>query len=161
MKLKLDKKTIQKVAIFSSALTLVPTEAYAAMPNVESMPSQTGLYAFILGGISLAVYREVKKEERERLYEIQENLIPAQRQAIKYLKSTKNSTNKNKIKYEIDSEKAYLEYLKEKKSELCERLNIDEFDDEQMKTFVEEEKRKQEGNIITRSKTKLKKILKH
>ena len=159
MRLKLDKKKIQKVAIFSSALTLVPTEAYAAMPNMESMPSHAGVYVLILGGIVLATYREIKKEERERLYEIQENLIPAQREAIKYLKSSKNKRNKNRLKYELASEKEYLDYLKEKRSELCERLNIDEFDDEEMEAFIEEERIRQEEDIFTRSKEKVKTLL--
>lgn len=160
MKLKLDKKTIQKVAIFSSALTLMPKEAYAAAPNMESVPSLAGVYALILGGLALATYKEIKKEERERLYEIHENLIPAQRKAIKYLKSSKNKRNKHILKYEIDSEEAYLDYLKEKKSALCEKLNIDEFDDEQMETFIEEEKRRQE-DILTRSKAKVKTLFTH
>ena len=159
MKLKLDKKKIQKVAIFSSALALVPTEAYAAMPNIESMPSHAGVYVLILGGIVFATYREIKKEERERLYEIHENLIPAQREAIKYLKEAKNKRNKRRIKYEIDSEKAYLEYLKEKRRELCEKLNIDEFDDEEMEAFIEEERIRQEENILTRGKAKVKTLL--
>ena len=158
MKLKLDKKTIQKVAIFSSALTLMPKEAYAAAPNMESISSHVGVYALIFGGLALAAYKEIKKEERERLYEIQENLIPAQRKAIKYLKETKNKRNKHILKYEINSEEAYLDYLKAKKSILCKKLNIDEFDDEQMETFIEEEKRRQE-DILTRSKDKIKTLL--
>ena len=161
MKLKLDKKTIQKVAIFSSALTLMPTNAYASAPNMESLPQSIGAYALVFSGLALATYREIKKEERERLYEIHENLIPAQRNAIKYLKETKSKRNNHRIKYEIDSEKAYLEYLKEKRSELCERLNIDEFDDEQMETFIEEERIRQEEDILTRSKAKVKAILAH
>lgn len=159
MKLKLDKKTIQKVAIFSSALTLVPTNAYAAAPNMESIPQSLGAYVLVFGGLVLATYREIKKEERKRLYEIEENLIPAQKKAIQYLKSTKNKKNKRRLKYEIDSEKAYLDYLKEKKSTLCEKLNIDEFDDEQMETFIEEERKRHEENTITKSKDKIKALL--
>ena len=159
MKLKLDKKTIQKVAIFSSALTLVPTNAYASTPNMESIPQSLGVYALVFGGLALAAYKEIKKEERERLYEIHENLIPAQRKAIKYLKNSKNKNNIHRLKYEIDSEEAYLDYLKEKKRELCEKLSIDEFDDEQMETFIEEERRRKEENILTRSKAKVKTLL--
>ena len=159
MKLKLDKKTIQKIAIFSSVLTLVPTEAYAAAPNTESLPQAAGAYALVFGGLALAAYKEIKKEERERLYEIHENLIPTQKKVIKYLKSTKGKRNKNILKYEIDSEKAYLDYLKEKKSELCEKLNIDESDDKQMEIFIEKERIRQEESIIDRSKSKVKSLL--
>ncbi|MBR3229560.1 MAG: hypothetical protein IKF91_01885 [Bacilli bacterium] len=156
--MKLDKKAIQKVAIFSSALTLVPQEAYASTMNIENMPSHATASILIFGGLVLMGYREIKKEERERLYEIHEHLIPAQIKAIKYLKSSKKSRNKNKLKYEIRTEKEYLEYLKEKRSELCERLKIDEFDDEQMEAFIEKERLKQE-DILTRGKEKVKTLL--
>ena len=159
MKLKLDKKNIQKVAIFSSALTLMPTQAYATMPNIETMSFHAGIYALVFGGFVLAAYKEIKKEERERLYDIEKNLIPAQRNAIKHLKRSKNKRNKHILKYEIDSEKDYLDYLKEKKSSLCEKLNIDEFDDEQMEAFIEKERKRQEEGIITRSKSKVKALL--
>ena len=159
MKLKLDKKTIQKVAIFSSALTLVPTNAYAAAPNMESIPQSLGAYVLVFGGLALATYREIKKEERERLYDIQENLIPSIKKGIKKLKECKDENNKNRLKYEIDTEKAYLDYLKKNKSELCKRLNIDEFDDEQMEAFIEKERKRHEENTITKSKDKLKALL--
>lgn len=161
MKLKLNKKNIQKIAIFSSALALIPNEAYAATTNVESLPQVTGVYVLVFGGLALATYREIKKVERESLYELEKNLIPAQRKAIKYLKSSKNKSNTNILKYELDSERAYLDYLKEKKSALCERLNIDESDDKQMKDFIEEERIRQEEDILTRSKHKVKTLLAH
>lgn len=161
MKLKLDKKIIQKVAIFSSALTLIPNEAYAATPNMESLPQVAGTYALVFGGLALAAYREVKNEERKRLYEIHENLIPAQKKSINYLRGIKDKKNNLRIKFEIDSEKAYLDYLKEKKRELCEKLNIDEFDDEQMEAFIEKERQRQEESLLTRSKTKIKTLLTH
>lgn len=156
--MKLDKKAIQKVAIFSSVLTLVPQEAYASTLNMESLTPHTAASILIFGGLVLTGYREIKKEERERLYEIEENLIPSQIKAIKYLKSSKKSRNNNKLKYEIRTEKEYLEYLKEKRSELCERLKIDEFDDEQMEAFIEKERLKQE-DILTRGKEKVKTLL--
>ena len=78
---------------------------------------------------------------------------------VKHLKRSKNKRNKHILKYEIDSEKDYLDYLKEKKSYLCEKLNIDEFDDEQMEAFIEKERRRQEEGIITRSKSKVKALL--
>ena len=159
MKFKLNKKDIQKVAIFSSALTLIPTEAYAATVNMESLPQAAGAHALVFGGLALATYREIKNEERERLYEIHENLIPSQRNVIEYLKSTKNKKNKRRLKYEIDSEKEYLKYLQEKRSELCEKLNIDELDDEQMEAFIESERKRKEENIIARSKAKVKTLL--
>lgn len=157
--MKLDKKAIQKVAIFSSAITLMPQEAYASTMNVESMTPHAAAYILIFGGLALAAYREIKKEERERLYEIEKKLIPTQKEVIKDLIERKSKKSKSIIKYEIDSEKAYLDYLKEKKSLLCEKLNIDEFDDEQMEAFIEEERIRQEENIITRSKEKVKTLL--
>ena len=159
MKLKLDKKKIQEVAIFSSALTLMPTQAYASAPNTEIIPHFLGAYALVFGGLALAAYKEIKKEERERLYDIEKNLIPAQRNAIKHLISSKNKRNEHILNYEIDSEKDYLDFLKEKKSSLCEKLNIDEFDDEQMEAFIEKERKRQEEGIITRSKSKVKALL--
>lgn len=159
MKFKLNKKDIQKVAIFSSALTLIPTQAYAYTSNIESLPHAAGAYALVFGGLALVTYREIKNEERERLYEIQENLIPSIKKGIKKLKESKNENNKNRLKYEIESEKDYLEYLKSKKSELCKRLNIDENDDEQMETFVESERKRQNENILVRSKDKVKALI--
>ena len=126
---------------------------------MENMPCEAGIYAILLGGFALAAYREIKKEERERLYEIEENLIPAQRRTIKFLKNSKNKKNKHRLKYEIDSERDYLDYLLEKRSELCDKLNIDEFDDKQMETFVKKQRKRQEESIFSRSKSKVKAIL--
>lgn len=156
MNFKLDKKKMQTVAVVSSALALMPTQAYAAVPNMENIPSHLGGAVLILGGISLLTLREIRKEERERLYEIHENLIPAQKKALKYLKSAQNNQNKRRINYEINSEIEYLKYLKEKRSELCESLNIDET---QMEDFIEKERIRQEENILMRSKNKIKTLL--
>lgn len=147
MKFKLSENTIQKAAIFSSALALNPIIAYAQTQNTNFTPVPIAGYTVLMSGFALAIFTEIKKIERERLYELHENLIPSQTEFISFLKKERKTMNSKNLEYEISAEKTFLESLKEEEKVLCDKFKIDKNDDEQMEAFIEKVKKREKSKV--------------
>lgn len=157
MKFKLNKNSVKNVAIFSAALALNPTVAYASTQNMENIHTQLAPYIILMGTFALASYKDIRNIEKERLYRLHKILIPAQNNAIQFLKDRKDEYNSKKIKYEIETERKFLKRLLREEKELCDKFKIDIEDDEQMTNFIEEiEKKQTKENIVKKNANKVK-----
>ena len=120
--MKLDRNVTNAV-LFSSAAALYPTVAYASTQDSIHIPVSLATYFVVFGAFSIATYKGIKKSEKNRLEDLHERIIPAEKRFIEFLKATEEQSTKSEN--EIDFEKAYLEKLEKEEDYLCGRLNID------------------------------------
>lgn len=155
-KMKLNKKIMQ-AAVFSSALTLYPQIAYGTTRQTESIvavPSSLIAYGIMIGGFAITSYRDIKKQNKERLYYLQESIIPGENRIIKSLKKEAKKKNQqssltvNPIELELKTERTYLKQLEEEKKRLCQTLNIDDTNEEEMEAFIRKTKKKLESKKV-------------